>query len=133
MTDAILMQALNSQMRYTAQRQGLLSQNIANLDTPGYQAKDLKKLDFGTMMAAESNRLQMRATSAKHLEAVGANSSGPYRADKVRNPFEVTPVGNSVSLEDQMAKVSDTNEKFQTASSLMKKYTAMMHTAAGSR
>ena len=132
MTDAILMQALNSQMRYTAQRQGLLSQNIANLDTPGYQAKDLKKLDFGNMMSAEANRLQMRATSPKHLEAVGANSTGPYRADKVRNPFEVTPVGNSVSLEDQMAKVSDANEKFQTASSLMKKYTAMMHTAAGS-
>jgi len=134
MTDSpIIMQALDAQMRHAAQRQGVLSQNIANIDTPGYKAKDVKKLDFGAMMSAEANRLQLRATSPKHLEAVGAQGSGPYRADKVRKPFEETPVGNSVTLEDEMAKVSETGQQFQTASSLMKKYTAMMHSAAGSR
>lgn len=129
----LLMQALGTQMRYMAQRQTLLSQNIANLDTPGFRSQDLKKLDFANLVAVESNHLAVQRTASNHMEPLGARSHGPYRQEKVANPFEVTPMGNSVNLEEEMAKVSETNEKFQTSSSLLKKYTTMMRTAASNR
>lgn len=132
-TSPILMQMMHTQMRYMAQRQTVLSQNIANLDTPGYRAQDLKKLDFKRMADIEAHRLQLRATTPKHLEAIGAYATGPYRQDKIRDPFEITPVGNNVTLEEEMAKVSTTSEKFQTSSSLMKKYTGMLQTATTTR
>ena len=36
----VLIQLLDNHMRYMAQRQAVLSQNIANLDTPSYKAQD---------------------------------------------------------------------------------------------
>ena len=36
----------NSKMGWLSERQTVLAQNIANADTPGYKAKDLKGLIF---------------------------------------------------------------------------------------
>ena len=37
---------LRERMTWLNQRQDLLSQNVANADTPGYVARDLKPLEF---------------------------------------------------------------------------------------
>ena len=42
-----LFKAIGAKMEYLSQRQNIISQNIANADTPGYQPKDLKPVDFG--------------------------------------------------------------------------------------
>jgi len=129
-TQSTLMQMLQTQMRYMGQRQGVLAQNIANADTPHYKARDLKPLDFNQMATAEAGRLQMRVTSEKHLTGTlgGVNE---YATAKDNNTFEINPNGNNVVLEEQMAKVSDTGAHFQTASSLIRKYTTMHRTALG--
>lgn len=129
-TSPVLMQMLDNQMRYMAQRQALLSQNISNLDTPGYKAQDLKKLDFATLTEGASSRLPMMATSGKHLASPGA---GAFAAMKVRQSFETKPVGNDINLEEEMAKVSDTGTQYNMSTSLMKKYIAMYHKALGAQ
>ena len=40
----------NSKMGWLSERQTVLAQNIANADTPGYKAKDLKVPDFSSML-----------------------------------------------------------------------------------
>ena len=44
--DVPLFSMLRERMTWLNQRQDVLSQNVANADTPGYVARDLKPLDF---------------------------------------------------------------------------------------
>lgn len=124
-----LMTMLGTQMRHLTQRQTVLSQNIANIDTPGYKAQDLKKLDFSNMAAESLFRMEMRSTNPKHL--TGTKPTGLGRTDDLRNPFETSPVGNSVNLEEEMAKISRTGADYQVATNLYKKFTTMYRATLG--
>ncbi len=125
-----VMKMAKTQMSYNMQRQTLLGSNIANIDTPGYEAKDLKKLDFGRMADAESKRLEMRATATKHMPGINPYG-GPYRDEKDRNTFESTPVGNNVVLEEQMAKVNEVGLQYQLASGIYRKMNNLFKIAVG--
>lgn len=135
MSDSTLMKMLGTQMRYQSQRQGVLAQNIANADTPGYKTRDLKKMSFEQLAASSSTgsgASAMRTTSPKHLQGTisGANA---FAAQSDREFTEVTPVGNNVVLEEQMAKISDTGAQFNVASSMVRKFTGMYRAALGNR
>ena len=129
-TPPVLMRMLSAQFGYTTERQGVLAANMANVDTPAYQARDLKKLDFNKMMTLETHRLEMAVTAPQHSEGTLAGKS-QLQNEKERKPFEVTPTKNSVVLEEQMAKISDNNQQFQMSSTLLHKYTQLYRTAAG--
>ncbi len=131
-TPPALMRMLSTQMGYTTERQGVLAQNMANVDTPAYSARDLKKLDFSKMASLESKRLEMAITAPQHSGGTLGNKMR-IQDEKNRKPFETTPTKNSVVLEEQMAKISDNNAQFQMSSTLLKKYTQLYRTAAGNR
>lgn len=130
--DSTLMQMLGSQMRYMSQRQGVLAQNIANVDTPGYEARDLQKLDFSHMAEQAAGRLQLRSTSPNHLLGISSKPTA-YRDTADRKTFEISPTGNNVVLDEQMAKLSETGSQFQISQSLYKKITGMYRMALGNR
>lgn len=127
-----LFQMMQTKMGYLSEREDVLSQNIANLDTPGFKPRDLKKLDFKRMAMMHSNKLKMRITSSAHSSGTPAMPS-EFRAEKTRKTFETTPVENAVVLEEQMAKISETQLQFQEVTNLYKKTTAMFKTAIGNR
>ena len=56
----------NSKMGWLSERQTVLAQNIANADTPGYKAKDLKAPDFSSMLNKGTN-VPVAKTSKGHL------------------------------------------------------------------
>lgn len=132
MPEPVLHQMLATSLRYNMQRQKVLASNISNIDTPRYQANDVKKPDFAKMVESGSSQLQLAATEGTHLDGtlgVGQN----FRSEKVRKPFEITPVGNSVVLEEQMAKVSDTTASYEFSSTMLKKFTGLYKTALDNR
>lgn len=118
-------------MAYDMQRQSVIAENIANIDTPGYDAKDLKKVNFANLADAEAKRLEMRATAPKHMPGINP-WGGPYRTEQERHTFETTPVENNVVLEEQMAKVNETGLQYQMASSIYRKINGMIKIAVGS-
>lgn len=128
--EPVLNTMMKRHMKYMTERQHVLAQNIANIDTPGYQARDLKKLDFGAMATSMSNKLEMRVTSPKHLSGTNAAKT-TFRSDKDKNTFETTPTQRNVVLEDQMAKVSDTGAEYNLSSNMMHKYTQLYRKASG--
>ncbi len=130
--DVTIMQMARGHMRYQTQRQKVLSENIANLDTPAYKAQDLKPLDFGKLAEQETKRLELRATAPQHMEGFTA-FSGPYREQKLRETYETTPVKNNVSLDEQMANVNTTQAQFQLSSTLYRKMNQLFRTALGNR
>jgi flagellar basal-body rod protein FlgB len=128
LNQATLMQMLNAQMRYQSQNQKVLATNIANIDTPGFQPREMKKVEFDRLVSSEVLKLNMKATSQHHL--IGKNPlSGPYRDEESRKIFETSPVKNSVSVEQQMAKLSENTSQHQLTTNLFRKYTGMYRTA----
>lgn len=130
--DVTIMKMAKAHMSYQNQRQKVLAENIANIDTPRYQANDLKPLDFGKMAEAETHRLEMRATQPQHLQGVNG-MSGPYKQEELRNTYEMNPTKNTVVLEEQMANVNTTQAEYQLSSTLYRKMNALFRTALGNR
>jgi flagellar basal-body rod protein FlgB len=135
MSEPTLFKMLNTQMRYSSQRQGVLAQNIANIDTPNYQASDLKKPDFEKMASGSTSSaplaMTMATTKKNHLPGVNLSGGTAFKAQESRDTFEISPTGNNVDLEEQMAKVSDTGAEFQIASNMRKKFTSFYRMALG--
>lgn len=125
-----LMQMMEVKMGYLAEKQDVLSQNVVNVDTPGYKPKQLKELDFERMALAEARRLKLKASSGgKSLE--GVKQSQDFRTQTQRKTYETTPVENAVSLEEQMAKVAQNQLEYTTVTNLYSKTSGMFKIAIG--
>jgi flagellar basal-body rod protein FlgB len=96
-------------------RQQTISSNIANVDTPGYSAK---QLNFETMLQrtlnSSTSMVSMSKTSKLHLDSNTSSSSfyaasnrpgGTYRED-----------GNNVDIDTELIDMSETNIKYQAIS-----------------
>jgi len=130
MTDLPLFSMLKQRMTWLNQRQDLLSQNVANADTPRYVARDLKALDFDDMLGGPGHAgTTMMTTNARHI-ALSQSHSGKFE-DHETPDQAFNPNGNAVALEVEMIKVSDTQAQFQAAANLYAKAMTMMKTAIG--
>lgn len=103
-------------MAWTGQRQAVLAQNIANANTPGYTARDVKP--FKDVLAAQE-RAATRATPAGARPAADRTAS------------EASLDGNTVVLDEQLEKVAETDGAHQLAMTLYRKYAGMFRTAIG--
>jgi flagellar basal-body rod protein FlgB len=127
-----LLSMLKERMAWLSQRQNVLSQNVANADTPGYAARDLKPIDFEQALrnVTSSNRFSGALMTDHPCHIAAPQGAGAF-ADVNTPDVEATPSGNSVSLEQEMIKVSDTQAQFQAATNLYAKAIQMMKTAIG--
>ncbi len=117
-------------MGYLAEKQDILSQNVVNVDTPGYKPKQLRELDFEHMAMSEARRLKMKTSSAgSSME--GVKQSQDFRNQVQRKTYETTPVENAVSLEEQMAKVAQNQMEYATVTNLYSKTSSMFRLAIG--
>jgi flagellar basal-body rod protein FlgB len=83
---------------HAAARQAAIAANVANADTPGYRAGDLRPF-------AETYRsgatLALRTTRPDHLVASASVRQGPVVPDRDAEP---SPNGNTVSLETELVR-----------------------------
>src|ERR1700761_8881223 len=109
--DVPLFSMLRERMGWLHQRQDLLSQNVANADTPGYVARDLKPLNFEDALQGAVGGNTLMTTNARHIAASPSSSGGKYD-DTATPDIEANPNGNAVSLEMEMIKVSENQAEF---------------------
>ena len=130
--DIPIFSMLRERMAWLNQRQGVLSENVANADTPGYVARDLKPLDFSNELqsAGQSQVTGLTVTNPRHIAAKTTKGSGDFSVTDAPD-VESNPNGNAVSLEQEMIKVSDTQMQFQAAANLYGKAMSLMKTAIG--
>ncbi len=125
-----LMQMMGVKMAYLSEKQDILAENVANADTPGYQAKKMRDLDFERMALSEARRLKMKTTSSgSSLE--GTRPTQDFRREEQRKTHETTPVDNSIALEEQMAMVAGNNLEYMTVTNLYTKTSDMFKVALG--
>ncbi len=124
-----LMGMIKEKMSWLTARQEVLAQNVANADTPGYRAKDLKRPDFRAMMEAENVSLAMRHTSSAHMASTTGEGT-PHRTER-SGSWEVVPDGNSVVLEQEMMRVTETAGEYRLAANLYSKSVNLVRMAIG--
>lgn len=121
---------LTIKMQYDGERQKVLAQNIASIDTPDYKAQDLVPLDFKNVLAAQTQQVGMAVTSAGHMNG-GRPYTTRFRSMAIRNAFERTPVGSTVVVEQQMMKVAENATDYQMTTSLYAKIGNLQKLALG--
>ena len=130
MSDMSLFRMARQQMNWLGDRQTVLAQNIANADTPHYRAKDLKEMNFDRELR-DVKPVKMQATSGVHLQGTVRKPDFRVEELRAREVYETNPNENGIALEEQMMKVSDTQMKYQLASSIYNKNMMMLRTAVG--
>lgn len=127
-----LFNVVKKRLAWLGQRQEVISQNIANADTPEYRARDLKPFTFKDLVRQTEPPLRMEVTQASHLPGRRRRATDFVAAEE-RKPFETTPSGNSVVLEEQMAKMSESSVSHRLTTELYKKHLDMIRMAVGNR
>ena len=101
-------------LRLRAERQKVLSGNIANSDTPGYQARDF---DFATALrdATGANGPGVMSgtsiTSTGHLPMSAATGASPRLG--YRQPDQASIDGNTVDMDRERAAFADNTIRYQ--------------------
>ncbi|MCU6664052.1 MAG: flagellar basal body rod protein FlgB [Silvania sp.] len=98
-----------------AQRQEILAANIANADTPGFQARDI---DFSSELKkvmergrAENSGVALTLTSARHIPA--ATVTTPNTDLLYRIPDQPSLDGNTVDMDRERTQFADNSLKYQ--------------------
>ncbi len=123
------MNGLQTSLAMRQLRQNITSANIANAETPGYQAK---KLDFEAALerALDLDGLRGMSTDNPDHMTVGGHTA-KVTPDIYDNPDGVPGNdGNTVNLEQEMATLSENAIMYKAALQLMNKKLAALKYAA---
>lgn len=123
-----LFEALAKRMTWLGERQAVLAENVANADTPGYAARDLRPPDFRSVLERQSDRkVTLATTQPGHISVQHSTSS---MAQTERNN-DRSLSGNGVSLEEQMMKVSQTANDFALTTTLYRANLGLIKSVLG--
>ena len=129
--DISLLSQIKGRLTWLDARQRVVAQNVANSDTPGYVARDLRPpTDFAAALR-DGGGLRMVQTSAAHMPIGGPNGAPVARFTSEKTPdSETTLDGNSVVVEEQMLKMAESRMAYDAAIGLYTKSMAMITLAA---
>ena len=127
--DIPALSVLRTKMQWHQQRQSILSQNVANSDTPNFRPRDLvaPKFDKSGAITGSMGQLVMATTSSGQDIAVSTAGTSFDQNKKVG--FETRPAGNAVNLEEEMMKVASNQMDYAAATSLYSKSLGILKTA----
>jgi flagellar basal-body rod protein FlgB len=106
-------QALESAMSGSMLRQTLLTNNLANVDTPGYQPEDV-------------NFQSTLASAIQSGQSLGSVNYQPYSVAQ-----SVGPDGNGVSPEQQEASLSQNGLLYETLTQIATQRESILESAMG--
>ncbi|HEY4369392.1 MAG TPA: flagellar basal body rod protein FlgB [Steroidobacteraceae bacterium] len=119
-------------LKLRSQRTEVLAANIANADTPNYQARDI---DFKSALAAASGAkdsgVHLATTSAGHI-GTNSVSGGAAPELKYRTPLAPSLDGNTVDAQLEQAAFAENTVHYQaTLTFVSAKFRALMTAITG--
>ena len=92
-----------------ARRAEVLASNLANVDTPGYKARDI---DFRAVMATADDEFspgRLAATRSMHIQPEGSVADPDLM---YRNPHQASLDGNTVEHQVELAAYTDNSMRY---------------------
>ena len=113
-SDASIMAALGRQMTRAVQRETLAASNLANLDTPGYRAREAS---FEAALGS-SGGLELQAADGKSLAGAGRT---PGAAMTVKETADTSSRrdGNNVQLDHELLELNRAMGDFSAAQTVL--------------
>lgn len=116
-------------LKLRAERQRVLASNIANADTPNYQARDF---DFAKALAEATGSGgptpgSLAATSPRHLNANGSAASTVSLG--WRHPGQTSLDGNTVEIDAERARFAENTVRYEATLKFMNGQIKTMLTA----
>ena len=112
MSQPYVLQLAAQRTQWLSSRDELIAANIANANTPGFQATDLQPfsavLDSAQVSMVSTNPAHMTPSGDGFAEARVVESDGP----------ETTLSGNSVDVENEMMKLGEVNRDYTMATNI---------------
>jgi len=119
-----LFQTADAMARHAGSRQAVIAANIANADTPGYQARSIASFSESYRSDAAA---ALRATRPGHRQSdAHAASVGAQTTEE-----EPSPNGNSVSLEMEMLNAVEIQREHSRALAIYKHALGVIRTSLG--
>ncbi len=110
----------NKQAEWLAARQKAVASNVANVNTPGYKARDVQ--DFSSVL--QNNTMAMTVTNVAHMDVT--DNGMEARAMRPQDTSETTHSGNNVDLEDEMRKGGEIGQDMSLNTVIVKAFHRMM-------
>ena len=132
-TDIPILSMLRMRLEWAQARQKVLAQNVANADTPNYQARDVAQVKFETpaeAAPASVSTVSLSRTESGHFAGFAGSGSG-FR--EVKAGYEVKPTGNAVNLEEEMMKVAANQMDYQAATAVYTRSLGLIKVALGKK
>lgn len=119
-----LLELAASQARWLAMRQATIASNVANANTPGFNALDIEPFS----RTLDNTRVALATTSAGHMAGDDIESA----TERVRKgaSWDVVHSGNSVSLEQEMLKSGEVNREYSLNTAVVKSFHRMFTASA---
>ena len=126
-----IMQMMTKKMSWLSRRTEIIAQNVSHADTPRYQARDLKPVNFRDLVAREAgpHNAGPRLTHARHM--TGTSATLPFDTEKTPDSYETSINGNDVSLEQQLTRLGQTQLSYQATTNLYRKHLDLFRIAIG--
>lgn len=105
-------------------RENLITNNLANVDTPGYKRKDL---NFETVLQEEIGRTKYRSLDEK-LKQVDLGNLDPYVFTDAAN-YSYRMDGNNVDIDTEEVELASEQIKYQALTTGISKEFERMKTA----
>lgn len=122
------MRAATLALKGLTNRQQVISHNLANVDTPGFNAK---QVDFETTLKRNLNqggKISMAKTSQGHIDSTSSLSNFNATSNKAGGTFRED--GNNVDVDTELLDMSETNIKYQAISQEISKKLLLLKSIA---
>lgn len=108
-------------------KQQTISRNIANIDTPGYQAQTVNFQDALSRLVDNNVLLPIKTTNSAHLTTA---ESKPILTTSLRPGGTLRADQNNVDIDVEMADMSEAGIQYQAISQAITKKLALLKTLA---
>ncbi|APW66406.1 MULTISPECIES: flagellar basal body rod protein FlgB [Arcobacteraceae] len=110
---------LFNNLNFRAQRQNVISSNIANINTPDYKTKDVTFEN--ELKKAQQPILKLAQTNGNHLSSINSNLNVSKPSLIEVQGLEEQNDGNNVNLDAQMSEMSKNKVLFDAVQTAIKK------------
>jgi flagellar basal-body rod protein FlgB len=115
----------SAQAAWLLARENAVAQNVANANTPGYRAADVKPFEASLQSAS----LDLAATSPQHI-GLGGSQVQAVSDDGAADDGETVLSGNNVSQEGEMMKAGQIGRGYALNTAIVKAFNGMILLAA---
>ncbi len=112
--------AFQRMLDYRSQRHNVVSSNLSNAETPGYKAKDIQFEGILREAISTEKTIPLVKTNSKHIDGGGQIEilNTEPEVITVKTPV-VSFDGNTVSVEREMARLSENSMLYQTETEIL--------------